>query len=342
MLFRSGCSRLTSVTIPGSVTSIGGSAFSGCSGLKSVIIGNGVTSIGEGAFWNCSGLISVHINSNAIVSSNRTGSNNLKTIFGNQVREYVIGENVTSIGNYAFYKCSDLTSVSIPSSVTSIGIDVFWGCNSLTLVTVYMVTPVKITQNTFGNRAKATLNVPKGSKSAYQNADYWKEFKNIVEMEIPCATPTISYVEGKLVFECETAGATIRSSITSDDFSEFVGNEVELTVAYNISAYAVANNYNDSPVATATLCWIDTEPIQGVVTGTMEIPATPVLIKSQNGEISVTGLADGTQVNFYTADGMLVGSAKVTDGSATLHTNLAPGTVVIVNMGKKAVKFVVR
>ena len=57
----SGCSGLTSVTIPNSVTSIGYSAFSGCSGLTSVTIPNSVTSIGEYAFNGCSGLTSVTI-----------------------------------------------------------------------------------------------------------------------------------------------------------------------------------------------------------------------------------------------------------------------------------------
>ena len=46
-----GCSGLTSVTIPNSVTSIGESAFYGCSGLTSVVIGSGVTSIGNNAFY---------------------------------------------------------------------------------------------------------------------------------------------------------------------------------------------------------------------------------------------------------------------------------------------------
>ncbi|MDY5900496.1 MAG: leucine-rich repeat domain-containing protein, partial [Candidatus Limisoma sp.] len=50
----SGCSGLTSVTIPNSVTSIGESAFDNCSGLTSVTIPNSVTSIGESAFENCS------------------------------------------------------------------------------------------------------------------------------------------------------------------------------------------------------------------------------------------------------------------------------------------------
>ena len=57
----SGCSGLTSITIPNSVTSIGRSAFYGCSGLTSIEIPNSVTSIGSSAFSGCSGLTSITI-----------------------------------------------------------------------------------------------------------------------------------------------------------------------------------------------------------------------------------------------------------------------------------------
>ena len=57
----SGCSGLTSLTIPSSVTSIGESAFSGCSGLTSLTIPSSVTSIGWGAFCGCSGLTSIYV-----------------------------------------------------------------------------------------------------------------------------------------------------------------------------------------------------------------------------------------------------------------------------------------
>ena len=50
---------MTSVTIPNSVTSIGGSAFGDCTGLTSVVIGNSVTKIGEWAFLGCTGLTSI-------------------------------------------------------------------------------------------------------------------------------------------------------------------------------------------------------------------------------------------------------------------------------------------
>ena len=79
----SGCSSLTSVTIPNSVTSIRDSAFSGCSSLTSVTIPNSVTSIESDAFSGCSSLASVTIPS-----------------------------SVTSIGSSAFSGCSSLESIT--------------------------------------------------------------------------------------------------------------------------------------------------------------------------------------------------------------------------------------
>ena len=102
-----GCSSLTSLTIPSSVTSIGFSAFSGCSGLTSLTIPSSVTRIGQSAFEGCSGLTSLTISS-----------------------------SVTEICDYVFKGCSGLTSLTIPSSVTSIGYKVFSGCSGLTSLTI--------------------------------------------------------------------------------------------------------------------------------------------------------------------------------------------------------------
>jgi hypothetical protein len=104
--------------------------------VSEYIIGNGVTNIGSYAFSGCSGLTSVTINSNAILSKNYSWDNNLKSIFGEQVKEYNIGNSVTSIGDYTFSGCSSLTNISIPGSVMSIGDCAFAGCSGLETISV--------------------------------------------------------------------------------------------------------------------------------------------------------------------------------------------------------------
>jgi len=154
-----GCSNLMSVTIPNSVTSIGSSAFYGCSGLTSITIPESVTSIGGYAFQNCSGLTSVTINSNAIVSKSYGYSyvdpEGMQRLFGEQVREYIIGDGVTSIGSYAFAGCSNLTSITIPESVTSVELSAFRDCPNLPVIDniryadTYLVGAVDKTQSTY-------------------------------------------------------------------------------------------------------------------------------------------------------------------------------------------------
>ena len=122
-----GCSGLTSIIIPNSVTLIGDRAFLDCSGLTSINIPNSVTSIGIGSFAGCSSLTKVELDNNAIVSKvyNYESGSSIKDIFGTQVKEYVLGEDVTSIGDGAFYDCTDLISVHMSDNVTSIGESAF-------------------------------------------------------------------------------------------------------------------------------------------------------------------------------------------------------------------------
>ncbi len=136
-----GCS-LTSVTIPDSVTSIGGAAFSECRSLTSVTIGNGVWSIGEYAFDGCTKLISVMVEEGNSVYSSLDGVlfNKSQTTLiqcpGGKAGSYMIPNSVTSIEASAFSGCNRLTNVTIPNSVTSIEASAFSGCNRLTNVTI--------------------------------------------------------------------------------------------------------------------------------------------------------------------------------------------------------------
>ena len=129
------CTGLTSVTLPINIKIIKESAFNGCTGLTSIEIPENVTNIEVSAF-SCSNLTNVVLNSNAVLSKTYTTSFNLKSFFGAQVTEYVIGNNVTSIGDCAFYECSGITSIEIPNNITKIGNGSFYGCSSLTSVTI--------------------------------------------------------------------------------------------------------------------------------------------------------------------------------------------------------------
>ena len=163
------CSSLTSVTIPNSVTSIEVGTFAHCSSLTSVTIPNSVTSIGNKAFYNCNSLKTVINYSSLTISKGssdygyvgyyadkvinapngsiegdfvwaKIDGNNTLCVYIGYATELSLPENYKGenyvIGDYAFYKCSSLTSVTIPNSVTSIGDYAFYYCRGLTSVTI--------------------------------------------------------------------------------------------------------------------------------------------------------------------------------------------------------------
>ena len=134
------CSVLTSITIPNSVTSIGEVAFSGCSGLTSIIIPSSVTSIGDYAFYGCAGLTSIIVENGNKKYDSRDNCNAIIETKTNSLikgcKKTIIPNTVTSIGYAAFYKCSDLTSITIPNSVKSIEDCAFSDCSGLTSITI--------------------------------------------------------------------------------------------------------------------------------------------------------------------------------------------------------------
>ena len=185
------CTGLTSVTIPNSVTSIGNWAFSDCSGLTSVTIPNSVISIGWHAFDGCSGLTSVTINSNKIISKDYSYDSNISDIFGSQVKKYIIGDSVTSIGKEAFYKCSGLTSVTIGNSVTSIGVYAFRNCTDLTSITIGN-SVTSIGSGAFdGCSGLTSLTIPNSVTSIGDDA--FEYCSGLTSLTIPNSVTTIGY-----------------------------------------------------------------------------------------------------------------------------------------------------
>ena len=338
-----GCTGLTSITIPSSVTSLGDYCFPGCSGLTSITIPSSVTSLGDGCFQDCSGLTSITIPS----SVTSLGGNCFWNCSG--LTSITIPSSVTSLGDFCFQGCSGLISITIPSSVTSLGGNCFLNCQKLE--TVYF-------EGKYCNSHYAGLKIPttsiikvpteylQGYKDAFgPNYKYiyaWNpgEAGEDNKPVTQCSTPSISYESGKLMFACETAGAKYHYTITdtdikSDALSE--NGEVSLSAAYNISVYATADGYKASDKAEATLYWIDANLDNS--TNINMVRTRGVVASAHDGIVTLSGLDNGEVVKFYATDGKYLGSSVAANGSASYAVN---ESLVIAKVGKNSIKIAVK
>jgi hypothetical protein len=256
-----GCTSLTTVDIPESVTKIEEEAFNGCTALASATIGDGVITIGKTAFENCKGLTKVIIGSNVKSIGYRAFSNcvSLKEVV---LPEYVttlesvypevsetfrnctalakvtLGKRINSMGSSVFTGCTNLQQVVIMDGCSVINSKCFNGCNNIQTITNYCVELPTTAADAFSSYT-AALYVPEASYSLYKATEPWSKFGTIATIEggVPnpetkkVATPTIEYVDGKLLFNCETEGATCQYSVSCVDNTSGSGNELELTAA---------------------------------------------------------------------------------------------------------------
>lgn len=367
------CSALTSVTIQEGVTNIGNYAFANCSDLNSVIIPGSVVSIGESAFNKCENLKSVYINDIAAwcnISFVNEKSNPLYYagqlfLNGQILNDLVVPEGVTSIGSYAFSKCDDLTSVIVPNSVESIGENAFNNCDNLTSVVIgnsvsnigsrafaycgklkdicCQAEQIPVTNATAFNNSypeRVTLHVPSSAVADYRVTVPWSNFGNIVTLdgEKP-ETPTIDYINGQLVFRCNTEDVDFVSEITCEDARKSYTAAVELTATYTITVYAVRANYDRSDVATATLCWIDAGSqslgIDDIVDA--EIETLPVLIQKRGNQLSICTSSAGLSVSVYDLGGCILGTGITNEGETLIDVD-SNADIIIVKVGERSIK----
>jgi hypothetical protein len=136
-----GCTALASVTIPGSVTSIGRQAFAK-SGLVSVDIPEGVESIGLAAFQSCKKLVSVTIQGdNTWFSFNKYGDHGTFAEC-DSLESVKLPQGLKRVGIGMFYECTSLKSIDIPADVTGIMPKAFFGSGLESIVLPEGVTAI--------------------------------------------------------------------------------------------------------------------------------------------------------------------------------------------------------
>jgi uncharacterized repeat protein (TIGR02543 family) len=211
------------------IAKISAHAFDGCTSLTSVRIPQTVTICGDGAYYGCTKLKTVYWD--AVNCTKYDATNNFKSNYGpfydsttkDQITTFTFGSDVeviplyacynmhnlskitipkkvTEIGNYAFQNCTTATSLSIPPSVETIGTSAFSGCTGLTSIFAGPSTPPTTQSNSF---VSVTTSIPVVvASSSYSTATGWTGFTNIsTKKSDTCGTSAeweLDFENGKL------------------------------------------------------------------------------------------------------------------------------------------------
>lgn len=346
------CKSLKSFTVPSTCSNVGmgNLVFDGCYSLDTLIIEDGKGQVKFGYYrWHGSD------------SSLDRGE-----FMGCPIRYLYVGRSYEAVKYPRFYVddliigdgVSSLVECPAPRKSLVVGKsfgDVIGLSNDkdLEFIKIRQGTPPRASGFSNYIYINTVLYVPKGSKAIYESTDIWKLFWNILEFEDPeieviskkCVKPTINYLHGKITFNSETEGVAFKSSITDSDITSYDSKEVQLGVTYHISVYATKQGYENSEVATATLCWIDAEPYaegtKEAEDDMAEVRATPVLIQSNDGTLKISGAPKGSQISVFDTSGCQIGFT-IANGDITSLDISVKDNIAIVKIGDKTVKVLIK
>lgn len=298
---------LTSITIPNSVISIGEGAFKGCP-LTAVTIPDGVASIGYYAFDQCSTL------KEYIVTENNTKYCSVEGVLFNKnsteliaypnakSKIYVIPNTVTSIRYQAFYNCSNLTSVTIPNSITSIVDKVFYGCSGLTSVTIpNSVTSIGSEVFTYCY-GLTSITIP-NSVTSIGNSSF-ANCRELISVTIGNGVKSI----GSSFYNCNNIKEIHCKSLVPPNISSNAFYGINKTTC---KLYIPKGSYVTYWGAAS---WGDfTNIIEEESTAIQQIKGDNIKVFTEQNTIVVTGTKLEDNISVYTESGALLQTTKVTD-----------------------------
>lgn len=221
---------ISEVVLPETIRKVGKEAFYYLTDIKKVNMPSSLTEIGEDAFWS-------------------TG-----------ISEVILPDGLKTVGRNAFQYCNDLIKLVIPQSVESISGNAFYcssySGNKILEIICHNPTPIPLSEQ-FANTTYSKLRIPFGSKDAYYEADYWRDFftkgtvvvgvgeQTLAALEI---TPTEEMQEGEFTVTINNSneGAVVRYYIMKDwkmfkGISEYTG-PITISEIGNIDIYAIAED----------------------------------------------------------------------------------------------------
>lgn len=284
-----------------SVIALEDRCFEKCYGLTSVTISSSVTSLGNKCFNDCSGLNSITIPS-----------------------------SVTSLGVSCFQNCKSLTSIEIPSSVTSLGYKCFSGCSSLTTMTI----PSSVTSigGWCFDGCSALTSIKLSSSVASLENGCFAGCGSLTSIIIPASVTSL----GKMCFsDCNLENIYFKGSIPKNTKYASITTTCRIYVPTEyLQEYkdALGLYYNN------IYSWNPNE-VNDDPTNIYQAKTRGFVTTVHDGVVSISGLDNGEEVKFYTADGKYIGQAVAAYGTASYAASEA---LVIAKVGYYSIKAVVK
>lgn len=166
-----GCTSLTKIQLPSSLTTLGFGCFDGCTGLESIAIPQGLTLLDGQCFQDCSNLSTI-ILPKSIVSIGKECFKGCK-----KLADIVLPEGVTTLGESCFYGCKQLIKITLPSTLKAIGRAAFQLDNFKDNQMVCLASVPPECGHESSLPSDLSLFVPKEAKNSYQTTKPWSSHR---------------------------------------------------------------------------------------------------------------------------------------------------------------------